>query len=404
MYNIRELKPDLFWVGGVDRRLALFENMFPLPNGITYNSYLIRDEKTALLDTTDSSISRQFIENVQAALAGRTLDYLVINHMEPDHCANIDELCLRYPELKLVGNKKTFQLIRQFYELDLTGRTIEVKEWDELQLGKHSLTFGFAPMVHWPEVMFTYEQTEGWLFSADAFGSFGALAGNLFADETDFDQLYLDESRRYYCNIVGKYGVQVQNALKKFADKPIKMILPLHGPIWREKLAYFLDKYQHWSTYQPEKAGIVLVYASMYGNTENAVDLLANQLAQRGVADLRVYDLSKTQASYIIADAFKYSHLVVASPTYNSQLYYGMENLLREMVALNLRGRKTAILANGSWAPQAQRYMTELLGSMKNTELLAEPVIIHSGVKAEQRQQLEALADTLAASVKAVAL
>jgi flavorubredoxin len=313
MHCVQQVTPQIVWVGGNDRRLERFENMFPLPNGVVYNSYVIMDEKTALLDTVDSAISALYLENIEHVLQGRNLDYLVINHMEPDHCANIGELTRRYPDVKIVGNKKTFQFMEQFYTFDKRENYLEVKEGDTINLGKHTLRFIFAPMVHWPEVMFTYEESEGILFSADAFGSFGALSGNIFSDQADFDSAYLAESRRYYANIVGKYGAQVQAVLKKAAALDLRMICPLHGPIWRKDLPYILDKYEHWSKYEPEKKGVVLVYASMYGNTENVMNVIANKLAQKGVCDMRMYDVSKTHPSYIIADVWKYSHLVIGS-------------------------------------------------------------------------------------------
>ena len=399
MQITRQIAPGVHWVGGNDLRLALFENMFPLPNGVAYNAYLILDEKVALVDTVDSSITRQFLENVEHVLGGRAIDFLVVNHMEPDHCANIEELCRRFPDMKIVGNPKTFQMIRQFYDFSIDGRTLEVKEGDVLDLGGHKLRFFLAPMVHWPEVMFTYEEKEGILFTADAFGTFGALPGNLFADEVDFENLYMDETRRYYANIVGKYGPQVQAAMKKVSGLDVRMLCPLHGPVWRKDTDFLRAKYDQWSRYEPEKRGVVLAYASMYGNTENAVGVVANRLAQAGVRDMRVYDVSKTHASYIIADAFKYSHLVLASPTYNMGLYLGMESLIRDMAALNLKNRKVALIGNGSWAPAAHTVMQKMIGEMKDMELVAEPFLLRSSLKPDQMEELEMLADAVARSV-----
>jgi Uncharacterized flavoproteins len=377
--------------------------MFPLTNGVAYNSYLILDKKVALLDTVDSSITQQFFENLEHVLGagGRGIDYLIVNHMEPDHCANIGELCRRFPQMKVVGNKKTFQMIRQFYDFDIETHIYEVQEGDELDLGSHRLRFYFAPMVHWPEVMFTYEEREKILFTADAFGTFGALSGNLFSDELDYENLFLDEARRYYANIVGKYGAQVQSALGKVSGVPIQMICPLHGPVWRRNLDYILGKYDLWSRYEPEKDGVLLAYASMYGNTANAVDIIAKRLAEKGVQDLRVCDVSKTHASYIIADAFKYSHLVLASPTYNGGLYFGMEALLRDMAVLNLQNRKVALVGNGSWGPVSHTIMQKMIGEMKSMELLAPPVVLRSSLKPSQREELLALADTVSESVLA---
>ena len=395
----QHIKDNIHWVGASDRRLALFENMFPLPNGVAYNSYLIMDDKVALLDSVDSAILQQFSENIEHVLSGRSIDYLVINHMEPDHCASIDELCRRFPDMKIVGNKKTFALIRQFYDFDIDLRMHEVKEGDTLCLGAHTLRFYCAPMVHWPEVMVTYDELSKVLFAADAFGAFGALSGNLYSDELDFEGLFLDEARRYYTNIVGRYGPQVQQLLKKAAALDISMICPLHGPIWRENIGYFIEKYDRWSRYEPEKSGVVIAYASMYGNTESAAQVIAGRLAERGVSDMRMYDISKTHASYVISDAFKYSHLIFASPTYNNGLYFGMDALLRDMAVLNLRNRKVAIVGNGSWAPVSHEAMKELIGTMKDMELLCEPLVFRSSLKPDQLADALALADAVADSV-----
>ncbi len=399
MYGIQEIAPQIFWVGGSDRRLERFENMFPLPNGVAYNSYMIIDEKTALIDTVDSSISGLYIENVEHALGGRKLDYLVINHMEPDHCANIEEMIRRYPGVQVVGNKKTFQFFSQYYRLDIASNQLEVCEGSELSLGKNTLRFYLAPMVHWPEVMFTYEVSQGILFSADAFGSFGALSGNLFADETDYENAFLDEARRYYANIVGRYGMQVQAVLKKLSGVDIRMICSLHGPIWRRDIPYILDKYNHWSCYLPEKKGVVLFYASMYGNTENVMNALANKLAKRGVHDMRMHDVSKTHPSYVISDVWKYSHMVIGSPTYNMQLYFVMDALLREMAGLGLKNRKAALIGNHTWASAAIKVMQEILGTMKNVEIIGTPLDVRSTLKPEQEPELDALADAICASL-----
>lgn len=398
MQNVRQIAEGIYWVGANDRRIERFENMFPLTNGVAYNAYLILDEKTAILDTVDSSVSRQYLENVAYVLDGRPLDYLVINHMEPDHCANIEELVRRYPGVRVIGNKRTFQFFQQYYDMDLSENCMEVQEGQELCLGGHTLRFYMAPMVHWPEVMMTYEMSCQILFSADAFGAFGAHGGNLFADEMDFENLYLDETRRYYANIVGRFGAQVQAVLKKLSCVPVSIICPLHGPVWRANLWYLMEKYDKWSRYVPEQKGVVLFYASMYGNTENAMLLLANKLAQRGITDLRVYDVSKTHASYIIADVWKYSHFVVGSPTYNMSLYYGMDALLHELSALNLKNRSAAIIGNHTWASAALKAMEERLAAMKNITVLGT-LDIRSSLKEEQ--ELDALADSIAASVLA---
>ena len=400
MYCTRNITDDIFWVGGSDRRLALFENLFPIPRGVSYNSYLIMDEKTALVDTVDSSITRQFLENVYHVLNGRPLDYLIVNHMEPDHCANIDELMLRFPDLKVVGNAKTLAFISQFYDLDLEGRTVTVKEGDTLPLGAHTLQFFLAPMIHWPEVMVTYEQKEKILFSADAFGSFGAINGNLFNDEINFDRDWLSDARRYYTNIVGKYGPQVQAALKKLSGLEINMICPLHGPVWRSDLGYLLDKYGKWSTYEPEDKAVALFYGSMYGDTENAVNILASMLAEAGVKDIAVYDVSSTHVSTLIAETFRCSHIVLAAPTYNMGIYPAMQNFLHDMKALNVQNRTAAIIENGSWAPVSGKLMREALGEMKNMRILEPALTVKSAVKSGNLESLSALKDALLDSMK----
>lgn len=398
---VQRVDQGIFWVGGSDRRIALFENMFPLDNGVTYNAYMIVDEKTALIDTVDNAIRRQFFDNLRASLGGRALDYIIINHMEPDHCAHIEDILRMWPGVKIVGNAKTFQMIRQFYQMDLEGRTLEVKEGQELSLGSHTLRFYMAPMVHWPEVMFTYETSRHILFSADAFGSFGGFNGNLFCDEMDYFDQHMEEARRYYTNIVGKYGPQVLAALKKVAGLELALICPLHGPVLRgENMAKMIEKYSRWASYRPEKAGVMMAYASMYGNTEEAVHRLAGLLSERGIRDIRVYDVSKTHYSYIIARAFEYSHLVFAAPTYNMHLYQGMDTLMTDMGNLNLQGRKAAIIANGSWSPAAHTYMKKKLEEMKRMTLLAEPLVIRSSMLPEQEAELAAMADAIAASVR----
>ena len=399
MYDIREVSENIFWVGGSDRRLERFENMFPLPGGVSYNSYLILDEKTALIDTVDASIREQHMQNLARALDGRPLDYLVVNHMEPDHCANIEAILRRYPGVKLVGNQKTFRLFSQFFDIPLPAGCLTVREGDTLSLGAHTLRFFMAPMVHWPEAMCTYETAKGILFSADAFGTFGALAGGLFADEVDFESVFLDEARRYYANIVGRYGAQVQALFKKLPAADIRMLCPLHGPVWRKDLAYLLHKYDLWSRYQPEKKGVVLCYGSMYGHTENAASVLATKLAERGVPDIAMYDVSKTHPSYIIAAVWKYSHLALAAPTYNMHLYFPMDALLSEMAALGVRDRKAAIIANHSWAGAAAAKMQEALACLRNVELVCPPLDLLSQLHPADLDALDAMAFSLSASL-----
>ena len=391
MFCTRKVSDNIHWVGGSDRRLALFENIFPISRGVSYNSYVITDEKTAVIDTADSSISEQFIENVMHVLNGRELDYIVINHMEPDHCANIMNLVLRFPNAKLVGNAKTFVFLNQFYSCELEGKTITVKEGDALELGEHTLRFYMTPMVHWPEVMVAYEEKENILFSADAFGSFGALNGNIFNDEINFDCDWLDDARRYYCNIVGKYGLQVKAAIGKLSALNIKMICPLHGPIWRSNLEYLLDKYQHWSEYRPEDKSVVIIYASMYGNTENAANVLAAKLADEGVKNIAVYDISNTHISTLIAEIFRSSHIVLAAPTYNGAIYPIMYNLLHDMQQLNVQNRTIGIIDNGTWAVTAGKQMRDMLAQMKNMNVLEPTVSVKSSLREETMIQLEGL-------------
>ena len=400
MQCTRNVTNHIIWVGANDRRLNLFENLFPIPRGVSYNAYLIKDEKNTLMDTVDASASRQFIENVAYALNGESLDYLVVQHMEPDHCANIQKILELYPEAKVVGNAKTMQMIGQFFDVDLEDRKIVVKEGDTLELGSHTLHFVMAPMVHWPEVMVSYEDSEKILFSADAFGTFGALNGNLFNDEVDFEKDWIDDARRYFTNIVGKYGVQVQNLLKKAATLEIKMICPLHGPVWRENLGWFIEKYDTWSSYKPEDQAVMIAYASIYGNTENAAEILASKLADKGVKNIAMYDVSVTDPSVIVSESFRCSHLVFAAPSYNGGIFTKMETVLSELKAHSLQNRTVAIMENGTWAPVAGRQMREIFASMKNIELLEEGVTIRSAVKEAQEASLEALAEKIASSLQ----
>lgn len=400
MYSVRNVTDDIYWVGGNDRRLALFENIFPIQRGVSYNAYLLMDEKTVLLDTADKAICEQFFENVEHVLGGRELDYLVVNHMEPDHCALIGELVRRYPKVQLIGNAKTFQMMGQFFDFDIADRKIEVKEGDTFTSGSHTLHFVMAPMVHWPEAMVTYDEKEKILFSADGFGSFGALPGNIFNDELNFDRDWLDDARRYYTNIVGKYGVQVQTLLKKAAGLDIQMICPLHGPIWRSDLGYILDKYNKWSSYEPEDSAVVIAYASMYGNTENAANVLAGKLADAGVKNIAVYDVSNTHVSVLISEIFRASHLVLAAPTYNGGIYPVMENLLNDMKALNVQKRTVAFVENGTWAATSARQMRAKVEEMKDMTILDTQVSIKSALKAEQETQLDELCTAIVNSMK----
>lgn len=399
MYCTKKIKDDLIYVGGSDRRLALFENVYPVPRGVSYNSYLCLDEKTVLLDTVDHSISDLFFENVEHALNGRPLDYLIINHMEPDHCREIPGIVARWPEVKLVCNKKTLAMLGQFFTFDAASRAVIVKEGDTLNTGRHTFAFVMAPMVHWPEAMVTFDTTDRVLFSADAFGTFGALSGNLFADEVNFETEWLDDARRYFTNIVGKYGTQVQALLKKASGLDIAMICPLHGPVWRRDIAWFIDKYVHWATYTPEEQAVMIAYASVYGDTENAANILASRLADLGVRNIAMYDVSVTHSSYIVSEAFRCSHIVLASTTYNAGIFINMENALNDIVAHNLQNRTFALIENGTWAPTAGELMRAQLSKLKNTTILDTPVRVMSSVKDTGVEQLNALAQAIVDSM-----
>ncbi|MBR1516810.1 MAG: FprA family A-type flavoprotein [Bacteroidales bacterium] len=399
MHNIRKITEDLYYVGASDRRLSLFENVYPVPRGVSYNSYVITDEKTVLLDTADSAVGQQFFENVAAALQGRGLDYLVVNHMEPDHCALIEDLLLRYPTTTIVTNAKAAAMIRQFFTFDLDSRLMLVKEGDTLCTGRHTLTFVMAPMVHWPEAMVSYDTTDHILFSADAFGTFGALNGNIYADEVDFDRDWLDDARRYLVNIVGKYGMQVQMLLKKAASLDLQMICPLHGPIWRKDIAYFVGKYDLWSKYEPEQRGVMIAYGSIYGHTAAAAERLAMLLAERGVRGIALYDVSHTDVSTLVAESFRYSHLVLASSTYNNGIFTPMENLLLDLKSHNLQNRSVAIIENGTWAPVSGKLMKGILEEMKSMTMIGDTLTLKSALKEEQTPSLATLADQIVADM-----
>ena len=385
----------LLYVGASDRRNPYFENVYPIGRGASFNSYLYLDEKTALLDTADASVTEVFFSNVSAGLGGKSLDYLIVQHMEPDHAANIARVMAEYPACTVVCNDKVRKMISNFFGAQEESRFHIVKEGDKLPLGKRTLSFLFAPMVHWPEVMMTFEEREGVLFSADAFGTFGALSGNLFADEVNFAEEWLSEARRYYTNIVGKYGVQVQAVLKKAANLPIRTICPLHGPVWRKDLGFILEKYNRWSTYQPEEKGALVVYGSVYGNTERAAKLLAEMMGERGVP-VRLYDVSRTDVSYLVAEAFRFDRIVLASSTYNGGIFSPMEYFITELKKHNLSGRKFALIENGSWAPVAGKLMAAMVAELKQTEIVGETVTMLSAVKPETEAALAALARILA--------
>lgn len=395
MYCYRKVTEDLYWVGSNDRRLAMFEGVYSVPDGVSYNSYLLMDEKTVLFDTVDKAVKGVFFENIKEVLGDRTLDYLVVHHMEPDHSEAIQELVMRYPDVKIICNKKIAQMIKQYFEFDIDSRAVLMKEGDTFCTGKHNLVFVMAPMVHWPEVMVSYDTTDKILFSADGFGTFGALNGALFADEVNFERDYLDEARRYYTNIVGKYGDQVQALLKKAATLDIQMICPLHGFVWRKNIGDFISKYMHWSSYAPEEYGVMIAYASVYGHTENAAEILACRLRERGIRTV-MYDVSVTPASDIIAAAFRWSHMVFASTTYNAGIFVNMEALIFDLVAHNIQNRTIALIENGSWAPTSGKLMREEFQKCKNMTILDNTITLKSSLKKDQLAEIDALADAIA--------
>lgn len=400
MYNVRKITEDLFWIGASDRRLALFENVYPIPMGVSYNSYVLKDEQTVLLDTVDSAVAEQFFANLKHTLGDKKLDYLVVNHMEPDHCSQIARVMDMYPSAKIVCTAKTKQMIAQFFGISASEEQfVLVKDGDVLKTGKHEFAFVSAPMVHWPEVMVTFDKTDGILFSADAFGTFGAINGNIFADEVEFERDYLNEARRYYANIVGKYGPQVLSLLKKASALEIKMICPLHGFIWRKNIAYLVEKYLKWAEYVPEEKGVVIAYGSIYGNTENACEILASKLAEKGVKNIKMYDVSVTHGSYIIGEAFRASHLVFAAPTYNAGIFINMENLLRDITAHNLQNRTIALIDNGSWAATCNKQMKEELQKLKNIEFLEPEISLKSALSEGQLAEIDELATKIAESL-----
>lgn len=394
MHCCKSITEDLIWVGANDRRLAMFEGVYSVPNGVSYNSYLLLDEKTVLFDTVDKAVSKVFFENLEYSLAGRKLDYLVVHHMEPDHSATLEALVIRHPEVKIICNSKIAAMIGQFFDFDISSRADIVAEGDTRNFGRHELTFIMAPMVHWPEVMVSYDKTTGALFSADAFGSFGALNGAIFADTVDFERDYLSEARRYYTNIVGKYGNQVSALLKKASALDIKMILPLHGFVWRHHLSDFITKYAAWSSYIPEKQGVMVVYASVYGNTENAAEIIAGKISDRGIP-VTMFDVSVKPASDIVSASFEYSHIIFASTTYNAGIFVSMDEVISDLVSHNLQNRTVAVVENGSWAPTAGKLIREKLATCKNLTILDEGVSVKSSLKQENMPAVDSLVNAI---------
>ena len=398
MYCTKKIENDLYWVGANDRRLSMFEGVYSVPRGVSYNSFLLLDDVNVLFDTVDKAVGGTFFQNLEHTLAGRNLDFVIIQHMEPDHSATLMELLLRYPDVKIVCNQKILTMIDQFFNMDLSGKAFVVKEGDTLNTGHHVLKFIFAPMVHWPEVMVTFDETTRTLFSADAFGTFGAMNGAIFADEVDFDNEYMDEARRYYCNIVGKYGPQVQSLLKKVHGLDIKRICPLHGFVWRRNLEDYFDKYVKWSTYTPEETGVMIAYASVYGNTENTAEIISSRLRDLGIKTV-MFDVSVTPASEIIAAAFKWSHLLFASTTYNAGIFVSMEELLNDLAAHNIQNRTVAFVENGSWAPTSGGLMRKIMSGCKDMTILEETLTLKSSLKPQQEEQLDALINAISATI-----
>ena len=396
MHNVTNITESIYYIGASDRRLALFENVYPIPEGVSYNSYFIDDEKTAVIDTVDKSVSGVFFENIAHLLHGRNLDYVIVNHMEPDHAATLGELMEKYPSAKVVCNAKILAMIKQFFSFDIDSSAVIVKEGEPFSIGSHVFHFVMAPMVHWPEVMVTYESTEKVLFSADAFGVFGALSGNIFADRLEFD---IKEARRYYTNIVGKYGTQVRALLAKASTLEIAFICPLHGPVWRKDFSYIIDKYDKWSSYTPEDKAVAVFYGSIYGNTQNVAEVLCTMLSKRGIDNIALYDVSKTHPSYLIAEAFRCSNLVFASSTYNAGIFVNMETFIHDLVSHNIQNRTVSIIENGSWAPTSGSLMKKLIESCKNMTVLPTTLSVKSSLKPEQLDTLSAIADEIAASL-----
>lgn len=379
---------SILYIGADDKDLDLFESQYIIPNGVSYNSYVIMDEKIAVMDTVDARRAEEWLDNLEKALAGRTPDYLIVSHMEPDHAANIQRLVEKYPEMKVVGNPKTFPMIGQFFDVDLSERSVVVKEGDTLSLGKHELQFFMAPMVHWPEVMVSYEKSEKILFSADGFGKFGAL---------DVEEDWACEARRYYFNIVGKYGVQVQALLKKAATLDIAMICPLHGPILKENLGYYIGKYNTWSSYEPEDDGVLVAYASIHGNTRKAAEKMKEILEAKGAAKVAITDLSRDDIAEAVEDAFRYDKVVLAAATYDGGVFPCMEDFLHHLKSKNYQKRKIAMIENGSWGPMAAKAMKGILEEMKDLTVCEKTVTIKSVMKQENVAQMEELAEELLA-------
>ncbi|MBQ4270434.1 MAG: FprA family A-type flavoprotein [Clostridiales bacterium] len=396
MYDLRKITDNITWVGACDRRIRIFEGTYPIEDGMNYNSYLIADEKTVLVDTVDKAVANNFFENISAALNGRSLDYLIVQHMEPDHSATLGELVLRYPDTKIVVNQKTMGMISRFFGFDIESRAVVVGEGDTLDIGSRKLTFVMAPMVHWPEVMLTYDPVDKVLFSADAFGNFGAIDGSVFADSLDFEGEFLPEARRYYTNIVGKYGAQVQMALKKAAALDIKYLCPLHGLVWRKDLDKILGVYDKWSRYEAEEKGVAVLYGSVYGNSANCAQILAGKISDKGLP-VKVLDMNVKHFSHAVAMAFKYDRIVIVTPTVNAEILVSMDTVVRALAGHNVQNKKIAVIDNGTWASVAGKSVREILGGLKGTTIIEEGLTIASSLKEGDLSVLDRIAEEITA-------
>lgn len=400
MYCYTKIQEDMYWIGGNDRKLSMFEGAIPMTEGMAYNSYFIDDEKTVVLDTVDDSVVRVFDDNLNHLLNGRGLDYIIVNHVEPDHSASLCELVRRHPETKIVATSKIKNMLKNYVSWNLDDNFLQVEEGEELSTGKHVFTFVNTPMVHWPEVMMTYEKTTGTLFSADAFGIFGAHDGNIFADCYDFDRDWLPAARRYYTTIVGKFGKFTMGALKKASGLDIKMICPLHGYIIRKDFEKYLAAYTAWGTYTAEEQGVLVLYTSPYGNTKNGAEILANELAAKGVDKMKLIDVSHADPMYILPEVFRFSNLVIATTTYNGDMFIKMEEALTELRSMGVSNKKVSIIQSGSWAPTAGKKVQEMTDQLTGTEYVGDMVTIKGTVKEDSREALVALADAIAESLK----
>lgn len=398
MHCIRKVNKDYTWIGGNDHRISLFEGIYETPKGMSYNSYVLMDEKTVLFDTVDQAVSTEFFENLTYVLGERALDYVIIHHMEPDHSALLKQILEKYPQVKFVCNDITETYLHQFFHVDFSEHIIKATEGSTLNTGTHELKFLMAPMIHWPEVMFTYDTTDKILFTADAFGSFGTIDGAIFADELNSMSEYIGEARRYYCNIVGKYGTQVQKILEKIKAYEIKMLCPLHGVIWRHQLTDIFELYRKWAYFEAEETGVMIAFASVYGDTKNVAEIMACRLRDHGIKT-ELFDVSVTPASYVVAAAFRWSHLLFASTTYNSKIFLNMDHLLQDLAGHSLQNKTVALIENGTWAPTCGKQMKELLAKCRNITFIEKTISVRSSIRMEQETDVEELVEAIESSM-----